>query len=203
MRRAIGIGVTGLSDQEMLHRAAKRRKLLNEAQPYSPDMLPHIIPGLGPHPEAPVSLQRQLTIEAESVHAVIRKIIRGCEYWLAGGRIIEPPYNITVIFPTETPEFVKQVMTAFALGPVHLGPGLRIRRGGAHDDPLCALYELVIWETMTVYASIQRPETEQTRRVIGDDEIALHAYYHWGRRGRPFGSPEVDWYWAIENLRGA
>ena len=187
----------------MLHCAAKRRKLLNEAQPYSPDMLPHIIPGLGPHPEAPVSLQRQLTIEAESVHAVIRKIIRGCEYWLAGGRIIEPPYNITVIFPTETPEFVKQVMTAFALGPVHLGPGLRIRRGGAHDDPLCALYELVIWETMTVYASIQRPETEQTRRVIGDDEIALHAYYHWGRRGRPFGSPEVDWYWAIENLRGA
>lgn len=203
VRRAIGIGVTGLSDQEMLHRAAKRRKLLNEAQPYSPDMLPHIIPGLGPHPEAPVSLQRQLTIEAESVHAVIRKIIRGCEYWLAGGRIIEPPYNITVIFPTETPEFVKQVMTAFALGPVHLGPGLRIRRGGAHDDPLCALYELVIWETMTVYASIQRPETEQTRRVTGDDEIALHAYYHWGRRGRPFGSPEVDWYWAIENLRGA
>ena len=100
VRRTMGIGVSGLSDEEMLHRAAKRRKLLNEAQPYSPDMLPHIIPGLGPHPEAPVSLQRQLTIEVESVHAVIRKIIRGCEYWLAGGRIIEPPYEITVIFPT-------------------------------------------------------------------------------------------------------
>jgi hypothetical protein len=203
VRRTIGIGVSGLRDEEMLHRAAKRRKLLNEVQPYSPDLLPHIIPGLGPHPEAPASLQRQITIEVESVHAVIRKIVRGCEYWLAGGRIVEPPYGITIIFPTETPEFVNRVMAAFARSPVHLGPGLRIRRGGAHDDPHCALYELVIWETVTVYATILPPEPEQTSRVIAHEEIALHAYYHWEQRGRPFGSPEVDWYWATEDLRGA
>lgn len=201
VRRAIGIGVSGLSDEEMLHRVARRRKLLNEAQPYSPDMLPHIIPGLGPHPEAPVSLQRQLTIEAESVHAVIRKIVRGCEYWLAGGRIVEPPYEITIIFPTETPEFVAGVMAAFAMGPVHLGPGLRIRRGSAHDDPRATLYELVIWETMTVYASILPPETEKNHLLIAHEEIVLQAYYNWERRGRPFGSPEVDWFQAIEDLR--
>ena len=202
VRRTMGIGVSSLRDEEMLHRAARRRRLLNEAQPYSPDMLPHIIPGLGPHPEAPLSLQRQLTMEAETVHAVIRKIVRGCEYWLASGRIVEPPYEITILFPTDTPEFVNRVMAAFAMGPVHLGPGLRIRRGGAHDDPLCALYELKIWETMTVYASILPSEMEQTNRVIAHEEIALHAYYHWERRGRPFGSPEVDWYRAIEDLRG-
>jgi hypothetical protein len=160
----MGIGVSGLSDTEMLHRAARRRKLLNEAQPYSPDMLPHIIPGLGSYPEVPASLQRQLTVKVESVHAVIRKIVRGCEYWLAGGRIVEPPYEITVILPTETPELVNQVMAAFAMGAVHLGPGLRIRRGSAHDDPLSALYELVIWETMTVYTSILPPETGEPPR---------------------------------------
>lgn len=55
---------------------------------------------------------------------------------------------------------------------------------------------------MTVYASISPPETEQTSRVIAHEEIALHAYYHWQRRGRPFGSPEVDWYWAIRELEG-
>jgi hypothetical protein len=55
---------------------------------------------------------------------------------------------------------------------------------------------------MTVYASILPSEMEQTNRVIAHEEIALHAYYHWERRGRPFGSPEVDWYWAIEDLRG-
>ena len=46
-------------------------------------------------------------------------------------------------------------LAAFALGPVHLGPGLRIRRGGAHDDSLTALYELVMWDTLTVYAKVR------------------------------------------------
>jgi Protein of unknown function (DUF2934) len=196
VRRTMGIGVEGLSEEEKRHREARRRKLLREARPYSLEVQPHIIPGLGPHPEAPVSSQMQLTIEAEDIDAVVKKIVRGCEYWLAGGRIVEPPYEIEVFFPTETPELVGQLLTAFALGPVHLGPGLRIRRGGAHDDSLTALYELVMWDTLTVYASILPPE-----RVISHEEIALHAYHHWERRGRPFGSPDVDWYWAIEDLK--
>jgi hypothetical protein len=94
-------------------------------------------------------------------------------------------------------------MGAFAMGPVHLGPGLRIRRGGAHDDPLGAIFELVMWETVTIFAVILPPEREQASRVVAHEEIALHAYFHWERRGRPFGSAEVDWHWAIDNLRGA
>lgn len=204
VRRTMGIGVEGLCDEEKRHREAQRRKLLNEARPYSPEIQPHIIPGLGPHPEAPVSSQMQLTIKAESIHAVVKKIVRGCEYWLAGGRIVEPPYDIEIFFPTETPELVGQLLDAFALGPVYLGPGLRIRRGGAHDDSLSALYELVMWDTLTVYASILPPAAEHSAvRVIRQEEIALHAYYHWERRGGPFGSPDVDWYWAIEDLKRA
>ncbi len=197
-KRTMGIGVQGLSEEEKRHREGRRRKLLTEARPYSPEVQPHIIPGLGPHPEAPVSSQMQLTIDAESIHAVVKKIVRGCEYWLAAGRIVEPPYEIEVFFPTETPELVSQLLAAFALGPVYLGPGLRIRRGGAHDDSLTALYELVMWDTLTVYASIPPPEAE---RAISHEEIAVRAYYHWERRGRPFGSPDVDWYWAIEDLK--
>jgi hypothetical protein len=169
---------------------------LSEARPISPEALPHIIPGLGPHPETPVTSQLQLTIEAESIHEVVGKIVRGCEYWLARGRIVEPPYEIEIFFPSETPEVVDQMTAAFALGPVYLGPGLRIRRGGAKDEPLSALYELMMWETLMVYASIEE-------RVISNEELALHAYYHWERRGRPLGSPEVDWYWAIGDLKQA
>jgi DUF2934 family protein len=79
---------------------------------------------------------------------------------------------------------------------------LRIRRGGAQDDPLSVLYELVMWDTLTVYASILPSPTEHaTERVISHEEIAVHAYYHWEKRGRPFGSPEADWYWAVEDLK--
>jgi Protein of unknown function (DUF2934) len=200
VRRSLGIGVEGLTDEEKGRREARRRKLLNETQPFSPDVLPHIISGLGPHPEASVSSQRVITTEEKSIDAVVKKIVRGCEYWLAGGRIVDPPYEIEIFFPSKTPELVEQIMTSFAFGPVHLGPGLRIRRGGAQDDHLTAMYELVMWETMTVYASILPPEATQATHLISHEQIALHAYYHWEQRGKPFGSPEVDWYWAIEDL---
>jgi hypothetical protein len=52
VRRMMGIGVEGLSDEEKGHREARRRKLLSRAHPYSPEVQPHIIPGLGPHPGA-------------------------------------------------------------------------------------------------------------------------------------------------------
>jgi hypothetical protein len=193
VRRTLGIGVEGLTDEEKGRREARRRKLLSDAQPISAEVLPHIIPGLGPHPEAPLSSQRQLLIDAEIIHAVVKKIVRGCEYWLGGGRIVEASYEAEVFFPTEIPEAVAKIMATFAFGPVHLGPGLQIRRAGAQDDPLTAIYELVMWETLTVYASILP--------FISHEETALRAYYCWERRGKPIGSPDVDWYRAVEELQ--
>jgi hypothetical protein len=77
VRRTMGIGVKGLNEEEQRHREARRRKLLSEARPYSPEVQPHIIPGLGPHPEAPVGSQMQLTIKAEDVHAVVKRSFAG------------------------------------------------------------------------------------------------------------------------------
>lgn len=35
---------------------------------------------------------------------------------------------------------------------------------------------------------------------LQDDRIAALAYAYWIERGSPFGSPEVDWYRAIDTL---
>lgn len=202
VRRTLGIGVEELSDEERQHREARRRKLLNEAQPYSAEIEPHILPGLGPHPEAPANSQMQVRIKAESIHEVVRKFVRGCEYWLAGGRVVEAPYEINIFFPAATPEDVDRLMASFAFGPVHLGPGLRIRRGAAHDEPLSVIYELVIWDTLIVYASILPHAAEESQdRSNSDAELAVCAYYHWEHRGKPLGSPEVDWFWAVDHLK--
>jgi Protein of unknown function (DUF2934) len=37
--------------------------------------------------------------------------------------------------------------------------------------------------------------------VMIDREIALLAYSYWEGRGRPYGTPDVDWYRALEELR--
>lgn len=33
-----------------------------------------------------------------------------------------------------------------------------------------------------------------------DKEIAILAYHYWEERGRPLGSPDVDWYRAVEEI---
>jgi hypothetical protein len=36
--------------------------------------------------------------------------------------------------------------------------------------------------------------------VMLDKEICELAYRYWEERGRPFGSPEVDWYRAVADV---
>lgn len=159
-RQWIGIGVTGLTDDEKRHCQALRDKILADSTPLSGDDLGHLLPGLGPHPEAPPGLQRTISISPDMLAAVAKKIVRGCEYWLANGRIIEQSYDIDVLYvgPENLPASVAQLVAVFGLA--HLGPGLRIRRGAAHDDQGAALYEIVVWDSLSFYAAILPPEAQ-------------------------------------------
>lgn len=38
-------------------------------------------------------------------------------------------------------------------------------------------------------------------KAIPENEIAVCAYYLWERRGRPFGSPDVDWFEAERQMK--
>lgn len=155
--RSFGIGAQGLDEDEKRIRAALKAEVLKGAKPYSDEARPHVLPGIGPHPEAPAEQQIQIDIPADDLYDVARKIIRGCEYWLSNGRIVEPPYEIDIYFAhqADVPDVVR-IFSAF--GPFHLGPGFRLRRGPTHEDPLSAIYEVVIWDSLTFYATILAPD---------------------------------------------
>jgi hypothetical protein len=44
------------------------------------------------------------------------------------------------------------------------------------------------------------PQGAAERPYPTHDEIAQHAYFHWEERGRPEGSPEIDWLQAEQEL---
>jgi hypothetical protein len=113
----------------------------------------HLLPGIGLHPEAPAGQQLQIDIPADKLYAVSRKIVRGCEYWFSGGRIIDPPYQLDIHFAhdADVPDVVK-IFSGF--DATHFGPGFRVRRRSVHDDPLSAFYDAVIWDSLRFYATI-------------------------------------------------
>jgi hypothetical protein len=156
--RSLGIGAGELGEDEKRKRRAVRERILKTMKPYSPDIQPHVIPGMGPHADAPPDEQFQIHFSANKLHDVLGKVVRGCEYWLTAGRIVEPPCELTVHFVHDVD--VPDVVRVFApFGPVYLGPGFRVRHAGAHDEPLAALYEIVLWDTLKFYAVIVPSET--------------------------------------------
>jgi hypothetical protein len=49
----------------------------------------------------------------------------------------------------------------------------------------------------------QAPSVDIDDPSISNEDVARRAYSLWEERGRPFGSPEEDWYKAKEELRAS
>lgn len=151
--RSFGIGTEGLEEDEARIRRALRDEVLRTAKPFTEEFRSHLLPGIGPHPETPAGQQLQIDIPADKLYEVSRKIVRGCEYWFSGGRIIDPPYQLDIHFAhdADVPDVVK-IFSGF--DATHFGPGFRVRRGSVHNDPLSAVYDAVIWDSLKFYATI-------------------------------------------------
>jgi hypothetical protein len=121
VKRSFGVGVSGLSVKEQKIREAYKSRILSSMTPYSEESKCHLIPGLGPHPGFPVEKQFQIQIPAKLVYEVAKKILRGCEFWLANGRIIAPPYELSVyLVPRE--EITDVLRMLDQCGVTQLGP---------------------------------------------------------------------------------
>lgn len=97
--RAVGIGVEGeLSAKENAIRAKLKARLMQETMPYSKVAgKPGILPGFGPRNEFSRESQIAVSVNADALKDVCRKIVRGLEHYVAG-RYIEPPYILEVFF---------------------------------------------------------------------------------------------------------
>jgi hypothetical protein len=156
LARTFGIG-EGIFPADRQKRTAFRDRMFSEAKPISKESQAHIIPGLGPHSGFPIESQREIGIPAQLLYDVAKKIVRGCEFWLSDGRIVDPPYQLDVYMVH--PEGIPSIVRMFdSISAVTLGPGFRVRRVAVKEDPLAAMYQVEIWGTWTLYFTILPPE---------------------------------------------
>jgi hypothetical protein len=132
--RAVGIGVESeLSSKEKTIRAKLKSKLMRETMPYAQVAgRPGILPGFGPHHDFPLEAQIAVSVNAEALKDVCRKIVRGLEHHVSD-RYIEPPYVLDVFFIDD--EAAEKLVTGFGQRSLYLGPGFRVQRAVAGDDP--------------------------------------------------------------------
>jgi hypothetical protein len=146
LKRSLGMGVVGLSKKETEHRVRQKIGLLSAIKPYSPEGSASTLPGLGSHTGFKDEDLPQIRIPADLLLKVYEKIVRGCEYVLAD-RIIEKPYDIQIYFVHENniPKDIVRGLASPAAKDVHVGPGFRVVRVAAQDDPYTVAYEITLW----------------------------------------------------------
>src|SRR5271168_4263898 len=68
--RSFGIDAEGIDEDEKKIRAALKDEVLRGTKPFTAAALPHLLPGIGPHPEAPAEDQLQIAIPADKLNLV-------------------------------------------------------------------------------------------------------------------------------------
>jgi hypothetical protein len=151
--RSMGVGAERLSFRERLHRKALKWRIMKEMRPYKPGT--ETFPGFGPHSGFPEHQQMAISIPAALLENVAKKIVRGCEYVLAK-RVTDKPYGINVYFvhKQDVPARVVQAFEGLSAQTTHLGPGFKVTRVTAHDEPRTVMYKIVVWDKLIIYASI-------------------------------------------------
>ena len=151
--RSVGVGVGDLKEREKFHRAKHKQKVLAQMKSYAEIKgKPGFLPGFGLHGGFPEEIQSAILVPAASLTALSEKIARGLEFKIAG-KYVEPPYAARTYF-TEN-DASEQLANLFAkASETHLGPGFKVFRIAATDNPNIVIYRMIVWGTLIIHVCI-------------------------------------------------
>jgi hypothetical protein len=149
--RSLGLDTDQLSEKEKEHRDNLRARIRSELiSSADVEGKPEArVPGLGPYDSA----EWAVPLPWASLSIVAEKIVRGCEYNLAG-RYVELPYGVRT-FIRDTAD-VPEPFASFGQ-ILDFGPGFRIIRVFATEDPSVVRYWMSLWGTLhlTVFIDLE------------------------------------------------
>jgi hypothetical protein len=153
--RSFGLGNAGQTAREKELRRKTMERLLREIVPYYDSRKMYSpLPGLGLHAGFHPAEQLVIPVSSEMLTRVAQKVVRGCEFKLAG-RYVEVPYSIRVYFVEKSPELEPLYRQG---SETHLGPGFELNRMQSPEGPIPVLYRALIWGTIPFHAAIDEKD---------------------------------------------
>jgi hypothetical protein len=143
----------GRNHKDAYLRQKRRDKVIRES--INPTTMPmaSIFPNFGFHSKVDPQKQLAILVSDQSLRSIGEKFIRGIT-WVIDKRYIEADHEIEIYF------FRENLAGAF-IEPIRrfgkeysLGPGIRILRAVAHEDPISGLYLIEIWRKLKMYGSV-------------------------------------------------
>jgi hypothetical protein len=152
-RRAIN-PATATNDNEARAREELRRKLSAELLPGKAIPPESIYPGFGERWGREEVEQFGILIPKGSLEKLATKIVKGI-FYIEDRRFIEPPYFITFYALREIPIELSELLANHGEVFAH-EPGIRVTRAVASQDRTTSFFEIEIWATFKLHASVFR-----------------------------------------------
>lgn len=144
----------GRNERDTALRQAKREKLMRELLRAAAVPSYSILPGLGPHHEAPSEDQVATLISAPDLEAFVTKQVRGLTY-LQLGRRIEVSHEIKMRLLAPQDSWVFNDRLAKFGVDIDRRPAIYARVARTKEDSVSALYEFVIWGALSIHAYVR------------------------------------------------
>lgn len=169
--RSLGLHVKNLSEDEKAYRDRLGSRLRAELLPNAEIAAETVIPGLGPHENSPW----MVPFPWASLSIITEKIVRVCEHKIKG-RFVESPYGVRTSVDSAAgvlPEPLRPFATV-----ARFGPGFKVTRLSAIEDPLIVRYWISIWDALHLRAYIDLeeslratdPESSRVNGVVPRDD---------------------------------
>lgn len=143
----------GRNEKDSNLRQKRREKVIREAVNPATMPIASIFPNFGIHAHIDPEKQLAVLVSDENLRAIGEKLIRGIT-WVIDGKYINVDHEIEIYF------FREHLAGPF-LEPIKrfgkeysLGPGIRIVRAIAREDPISGLYLIQIWKRLRMYGSV-------------------------------------------------
>jgi hypothetical protein len=153
------------NDNDRSHREAGREKLRRRVQavpsvPLDMTILPNV--GTIPSSDSGYSIE---TVPWSDIERLVSKFIRGISY-LATQQVLPPGYVIRVVRPDVYSRMPEDLLNTPAT-IFERGPGFRVERHAANDDPFAALFRIFLWGKYEFFGAIWSAALEAPKGAGG------------------------------------
>jgi hypothetical protein len=139
------------NDRDRKMREALHRRIRDRLQPVTDATRSAVVPNLARCEQDRLRYAHGVAVRAEHFTELCRKLVKGVT-WIVNGSYIDEKQYILECGPSR-PDLVFDAWIASVANDFSMPPGLVVKRLGADDDPVCALFQITIWHQYQFMAS--------------------------------------------------
>ncbi len=145
----------GKNDRDAKCRKKKKDKIIRELIDPATVPITAILPNFGPSGSLGPNHGLAVFVHKSGLDEIGKKLIRGIT-WVIDEKIIDSKYEIEIYYLREQ-EALHLIKLLHAYGKEYsIGPGIRVIRAIAAEDPICGLYSIKIWGRLNMYGIVNR-----------------------------------------------